>query len=99
MRIDKAAVEEIARATVCFPKKRKWEPRGKDARFRPLPGASSEVVAELWNMIEEKNSNGLEGGAGAHHLLHALTFLEACSAEEAHCSATGPALLPAAFAR
>ena len=87
MAVTKEQVEEAAKETLCFPAKRRWEPRDKDARFRSIFGASSEVVADIWNRIEAKEN--LERGADIDHLLWALVFLKVYSTEEVHCAIVG----------
>ena len=70
-------VESAAKEAIRFPSNRKWEP-DKDARIRPLFGASSKVIAELWNRIEAK-VHTFESGAKLKHLLWALVFLKVYS--------------------
>ena len=86
MIISAAAAEEIARNTANFPTNRKWNSKDLDKRFRSIFGASSELVANLWNRIDD---GGLEAGAGPEHLLWGLVFLKVYSAEEAHCAIAG----------
>jgi hypothetical protein len=45
-------IEEVARVTIGWPKRRRWESTDKDARFKSLFGASSTIIAEIWHRIE-----------------------------------------------
>ena len=86
MVIDAAKIENIAREVIGWPQHREWETRDKDRRFKALFGASSEVVATLWNMIDDHNP--VEGGQ-PKHLLWALVHLKVYGSEETHCSIVG----------
>ena len=87
MAVTKQEVEDIAKEMLRFPARRKWEPAGKDARMRPLFGASSEAIAGLWNRIASKGN--IESGGKVQHLLWALVFLKVYSTEEIHCAIVG----------
>jgi hypothetical protein len=46
-------IEEVARVTLGWPRHRQWESADKDGSFKSLFGASSLIVAEIWQRIEE----------------------------------------------
>jgi hypothetical protein len=81
--VTKEGIEEIASVALAWPKNRKWDTTEKNARFRSCFGASSEVVATIWNRIEPTID---EPGLHAKHLLWALVFLKVYSTEDIHCS-------------
>jgi ribosomal protein L37E len=85
---DIQAIEDVARATVRWPDRRRWDSSEKDARFKSLFGASSLIIAEIWHRIEETVS--LEDrNAERKHLLWALVFLKVYATEEIHCAIVG----------
>ena len=85
--INPETVELIAKETLGWPEKRKWNSKDKDRRFRSCFGASSRVVAELWNCITQQEVE--EPGSELKHLLWALIFLKVYATMEIHCSIVG----------
>ena len=81
--VEKEAIENAAKEALAWPNSRKWDNKEKDERFKSCFGASSEVVARIWNLIEP-NIN--EPGAEVKHLLWALVFMKVYSTEQIHCS-------------
>ena len=79
--------EIVAIDTLGWPENRKWNTKDKDRRFRACFGASSIVVADLWNKIVAQ-APVAEGGQ-PKHLLWALVHLKVYSTEEIHCSIVG----------
>ena len=85
---DIQAIDDVARVTVRWPDRRRWDSTEKDARFKSLFGASSLVIAEIWHRIEE--TVVLEDpNAERKHLLWALVFLKVYATEEIHCAIVG----------
>jgi len=79
-------IEIVAKETLGWSENRKWNTKDKDRRFKACFGASSSIVAELWNRIRAR---GIESGAKKKHLLWALIHLKVYSSEEIHCSIVG----------
>jgi hypothetical protein len=69
------AIEEVARVTLGWPGHCRWESADKDARFKSLSGASSLIVAEIWQRIEETVA-AEDPNAERKHLSWALVFLK-----------------------
>ena len=84
--VNKQTIEDAAIDTLSWPTNRKWDSTDKDSRFRSCFGASSEIVADLWNRIETSID---EAGAEPKHLLWALVFMKVYSTEDIHCSIVG----------
>ena len=84
--LDKKAIELVAKDTLGWPERRQWNAVDKDSRFSSCFGASSKVVADLWNRIE---SRGIESGGKPKHLLWALIHLKVYSSIEIHCAIVG----------
>jgi hypothetical protein len=80
-------IELVAKQTLCWPEGRKWMTKDRKRRFRSFFGASSGVVAVIWNKIEQRGIE--EPGAKPKHLLWALLFLKVYSTIEIHCSIVG----------
>ena len=87
MTIDSETVEIVAKETLQWNERQKWNSRDKDRRFRSCFGASSEIVAALWNKITQQHE--LQVGGELKHLLWALVFLKVYSTVEIHCSIVG----------
>ena len=83
-----AAIELVAQQTLRWPDNRRWKTKDRDRRFRSFFGASSRLVAVLWNKIEQQREIE-EPGAEPKHLLWALLFLKVYSTIEIHCSIVG----------
>ena len=81
------AIELVAKETLGWPERRKWKTEDRERRFRSFFGASSRLVAILWNKIEKSGIS--EPGAKPKHLLWALLFLKVYSTIEVHCSIVG----------
>ena len=86
--MDEETIELVAKETICWPESRKWNARDKDRRFRSCFGASSKIVAILWNKIIANNGQ-IESGGKPKHLLWALVHLKVYSTEEIHCAIVG----------
>lgn len=86
MVVDKEVIEASAKEALAWPESRKWDTQEKDQRFRACFGAPSEIVANIWNLIEPTIG---EPGAAVKHLLWALVFMKVYSNEEIHCSIVG----------
>ena len=84
--ITNSTIESIAKEVLSWPERRQWNTRDKDRRFKACFGASSDIVAELWNRIEA--SGPIEEGE-PKHLLWALIHLKVYSTVEIHCSIVG----------
>lgn len=82
-KMDKETIEDVARDALGWPNNRKWDTPDKDSRFRACFGVSSEIAAEIWNLIEPSVD---EPGAAPKHLLWALVFMKVYSTEEIHCA-------------
>eukprot|EP00536_Pseudo-nitzschia_multiseries_P013684 jgi/Psemu1/212457/e_gw1.601.3.1 len=80
--VDADYVANAARIVLAFPAKRKWNSKDKEGRIISVFGASSSVIAEIWNRIETNVQEGIE----LKHLLWALVFLKVYSTEEVHCA-------------
>ena len=79
-----------AKEALRLPSRRKWDSKGKDSRMRAFFGASSAVIAAIWNLIVAKaGGTGSLESASLEHLLRALLLLKVYAAEEAHCSIAG----------
>jgi hypothetical protein len=52
MIIDADDIELWAQKVLCWPDNRKWKQVDRNGRFRSVFGASSAVVADVWNRIE-----------------------------------------------
>jgi len=84
--MDYEAIELVARETLGWSENRRWNTKDKDKRFKACFGASSTIVAELWNRIQAR---GIDSAARPKHLLWALVHLKVYSTEEIHCSIVG----------
>eukprot|EP00536_Pseudo-nitzschia_multiseries_P012726 jgi/Psemu1/32962/gm1.32962_g len=80
--VDAEYVANAARIVLAFPAKRKWNSKDKEGRIISVFGASSSVIAEIWNRIEPNVQEGIE----LKHLLWALVFLKVYWTEEVHCA-------------
>ena len=90
VQFDSFAVEEVAKKVLRWPSHRMWNANDKHRKFRSIFGASSGVVADIWNRIVEKNAGDFDQpGAEPKHLLWALVFLKCYSTEEIHCALVG----------
>ena len=87
MAIGKEHVELLAQDVLHWPSSRKWKSKDRDRRFKSIFGASSFVIADLWNRI--KHSCELEPAAEPKHLLWALVFLKNYSSYEVLCCIVG----------
>lgn len=85
--VSSEGVELVAQEVLRWPDNRRWNSKDKDQRFVGCFGASSVVVAELWNMI--KNDGEITSGGRLKHLLWALIHLKVYSTVEIHCSIAG----------
>ena len=83
--IDSKTVKLVAKETLQWNERRKWNSRGKE-RFRACFGASSSIVAALWNKISKQQ---IQCGGELKHLLWVLVFLKVYSTVEIHCSIVG----------
>ena len=92
--LTKEDFEEVAKTTLGWPSRRKWESKAKDDRFCSCFGAKSDVIATIWNIIlpavilDQDRDNGLSRAA-PKHLLWALILMKVYSTEEIHCSIVG----------
>ena len=84
MIIDANGIEEVAKDVLRWPETRKWRAADKDRRFKALFGASSAVVATLWNMLFEREVQG-----EPKHLLWTLVHLKVYGSEEVNCAIVG----------
>ena len=85
--MDEEDIELVAKEVLRWPNNRKWASEDKDRRFRACFGASSNVVASLWNDIVAKGA--IESGAQPKHLLWALVHLKVYGSEELNCAIVG----------
>ena len=88
MKITPEVIEIASKNTLRWPESRRWNSRDKDRRFRACFGAPREVVANIWNRIDDA-PGGIESGAEPKHLLWALVHLKVYSTEEIHCAIVG----------
>ena len=91
--LDAAAIEDNdkVKEIIQWPSNRVWE-TNKAKQIVSLFGASSVVVADLWNRIEPALLGDKSSGWGAEpkHLLWALLFLKVyAKSEEVHCAIVG----------
>lgn len=85
--ITKDHIELVAKEVLCWPNNRKWSSKDKERRIRSCFGAPSDIIADIWNIIEADGD--LQFGARPKHLLWALVLLKVYSTEEIHCSIVG----------
>ena len=88
MVVTKEGIELVAKEVLRWPERRKWNARDKDMRFKACFGASTEIVADIWNRIVARGPIE-ESGGEPKHLLWALVHLKVYSTVETHCALVG----------